>query len=172
MQRRPKDFALANRTILYAYTAGMVGIGRDQVVESPPALSLELYSTYDHCQALNVETAGPTFDVAASGSYAGAKGANLVDASARIGSDSKTLEVFLVNRDLQKDIDTTVRLSGGQTEGPVEMATLNASTLTEWNSFENPDRVKIEHSQPAISHGDLGILLPAHSVSRLKMRLR
>ena len=74
------------------------------------------------------------------GSYAGAKDANLVDASARISSDGKTLEVFLVNRDLEKDIDTTVRLSGGQTEGPVEMATLNGPSLTEWNSFENPDR--------------------------------
>jgi alpha-N-arabinofuranosidase len=172
MQRRPKEFVLANRTILYAYLAGMVGIGRDQVVESPPALSAELYSTYDHCEALNVETAGPTFDVAANGSYAGAKGANLIDASARIGSDGKTLEVFLVNRDLEKDIDTTVRLSGGQTDGPVEMATLNGPSLTEWNSFENPDRVKLEHSQPAINHGEVRILLPSHSVSRLKLGLK
>ena len=98
-------------------------------------------------------------------------GANLVDASARIGSDGKTLEVFLVNRDLEKDIETTVRLSGGQVDGPVEMATLIASSLTEWNSFEKPDRVKIEHSQLAINQGELRILLPSHSVSRLNVRL-
>lgn len=172
MQRRPKDFALANRTILYAYMAGMIGIGRDKVVESPPALSLELYSTYDHCQGLNVETAGPTFDVAPNGSYAGAKGANLVDASARIGSDGQTLEVFLVNRDLEKDIETTVRLSRGTLDGPVEMATLNAPSLTDWNSFENPDRVKIERSRLALSQGDVQVHLPAHSVSKLTARLK
>jgi alpha-L-arabinofuranosidase len=65
-----------------------------------------------------------------------------------------------------------VRLAGGQLEGPVEMARLNAPSLTEWNSFEHPDRVKIEHSQPAINHGELRILLPSHSVTRLKVRLR
>ena len=59
----------------------------------------------------------------------------MIDASARIGSDGRTLELFLVNRELEKSIDTTVVLSGGQNDGPIEMATLNASSLTEWNSF-------------------------------------
>jgi alpha-N-arabinofuranosidase len=172
MQRRPKDFAIANRTILYAYMAGIVGIGRDQVVESPTALSAELYSTYDRCQALRVETAGPTFDVAPSGSYAGAKGANLIDVSGRLGSDGKALEVFLVNRELEKDIETTVRLSGGLMDGPVEMATLNAPSLRDWNSFENPNNVKIEHSQPVLKDGEVRLLLPAHSLSKLIMELK
>jgi len=172
MQRRPKEFALANRVILYAYAMGIVGIGRDRVVASPPALNLELYSTYDRCESLSIETKGPTFDVAPRGDFKGAKGANVVDASARIGSDGKTLEVFLVNRDIEKDIDVMVRLSGGRMDGPVEMARLNAPSLTDWNSFENPDRVKIEHSQPAINHGELRILLPAHSISKLKVRLK
>jgi alpha-N-arabinofuranosidase len=172
MQRRPKEFVLANRVLLYGHAMGIVGIGRDRVVASPPALNLELYSTYDRCESLSIETKGPTFDVAPRGDFKGAKGANLVDASARLGSDGKTLEVFLVNRDIEKDIDTMVRLSGGQMDGPVEMARLNAPSLTEWNSFENPDRVKIEHSQLAINHGELRILLPAHSISKLKVRLK
>jgi alpha-L-arabinofuranosidase len=171
MQRRPKEFAIGNRTILYAYIAGMIGIGRDRVVASPPALSLELYSTYDHCQALKVEAAGPTFDVAPNGSYAGAKGANLIDASARLGSDGTTLEVFLVNRSLEENIDTAVRLSGGQPHSPVDLATLNGPSLVEWNSFEEPDRVKIENSQIALNQGTLQISLPAHSISKLTMSL-
>jgi alpha-N-arabinofuranosidase len=172
MQRRPKDFALANRVTLYAYTMGLLGIGRDRVVASPPALNLELYSTYDRCESLSIETKGPTFDVAPRGDFKGAKGANLVDASARLGSDGKTLEVFIVNRDIEKDIDVMVRLAGGQMDGSVEMATLNGPSLTDWNSFENPDRVKIEHSQPAINHGEVRILLPSHSISKLKVRLK
>jgi len=172
MQRRPKEFALANRVLLYGHAMGIVGIGRERVVASPPALNLELYSTYDRCESLSIETKGPTFDVAPRGDLKGAKGANLVDASARLGSDGKTLEIFLVNRDIEKDIDVMVRLAGGQMDGPVEMARLNAPSLTDWNSFENPDRVKIERSQPAIKHGEVRILLPAHSVSKLTSRLK
>ena len=95
-----------------------------------------------------------------------------LDASARIGSDGKTLELFLVNRDIEKDLDATVRLSGGQMDGPVEMAILNAASLTEWNSFENPDRVKIAHSQPAINNDEVRILLPSHSISKLKLSVK
>lgn len=171
MQRRPKDFAIGSRTILYAYTAGMIGIGRGRVVASPPALSLELYSTHDHCEALNVETAGPTFDVAPNGAFAGAKGANLIDASARIGSDGKTLEVFLVNRSSDDDIKTTVRVAGGQVNKLVDLATLNGPSLVEWNSFQEPDRVKIVNSQIAFTRRELPITLPAHSISKLQMSL-
>jgi alpha-N-arabinofuranosidase len=171
MQRRAKDFALANRTILYAFKAGMIAIGRDQVVETPVALSAELYSTYDRCAALKVETAAPTFDVAPNGDYAGAQGANLIDASARLGSDGMTLEVFLVNRDLDQDIRTTLRLSGRQGNGPVEIATLNGSSLTDGNSFEQPDRVKIEHSSGTVREGQLELVLLPHSLCKLTLRL-
>src|SRR6202034_764927 len=54
MQRRPKDFALATRTIIYAYMVGLIGIGRDRVVASPHALSLELFATHDQCESLEV----------------------------------------------------------------------------------------------------------------------
>jgi hypothetical protein len=72
MQRRPKDFALATRTIVYAYTVGLIGIGRDRVVASPPALSLELFATHDRCESLEVNVQGPTFEVAPKGRYLGA----------------------------------------------------------------------------------------------------
>jgi alpha-N-arabinofuranosidase len=169
MQRRPKEFILANRVILYAYAVGIVGIRRGQVVASPPALNLEFYSTYDRCESLEVEVTGPRFDVAPRGMFPGAKGASLVDVSARTSSDGKILEVFLVNRDLQEDIDSTVIISDRQQDSVVEVATLSGSSVTEWNSFEEPNRVKIEHSRQAINQGELRLLLPAHSVSKLTL---
>jgi alpha-N-arabinofuranosidase len=169
MQRRPKDFALTSRTILYAYALGLVGIGRDQVVSSPPALSLELYSTYDHCDSLGVEVKGPTFDVGAVKSFKGAHAANLLDVSARQSSDGKTLETFVVNRDLDNPMEASVRFSGKHVANAAQLATLTAASLLEWNSFDHPDRVKIQFSQLPIHDGQLQVTLPAHSISKLKL---
>ena len=77
MQRRPRDFAIGSRTLIYAYTQGLFGIGRDKVQMTPPALMLELYSTRDRCQSLRTDVQGPTFDVAAKGDFLGARGGAL-----------------------------------------------------------------------------------------------
>ena len=169
MQRRPKDFALTSRTILYAYGLGLVGIGRERVVSSPPALSLELYSTYERCDSLGVEVKGPTFDVAPVKNFKGAKAANLLDVSARQSSDGKTLETFLVNRDLDNPLETAVHFSGRRVGNAVQLATLTAESLMEWNSFDHPDRVKVQFSQLAIHDGQLQVTLPAHSISKLTL---
>jgi alpha-L-arabinofuranosidase len=171
MQRRPKDFALSTRTIVYAYMVGLVGIGRDRVVASPPALSVELYATRDRCESLEVSVQGPTFDVAPKGGYLGAKDANLLDVSARLHPDGKTSVVFVVNRDTEKDIPGNVRLSGGVVNGPVDLAIVAGDDLLAWNSFDHPERVKIERSQVPVDNNEMRYRFPAHSISRLTVRL-
>jgi alpha-L-arabinofuranosidase len=171
MQRRPKDFALATRTIVYAYTVGLIGIGRDRVVASPPALSLELFATHDQCESLDVNVQGPTFDVAPKGRYLGAKGAHLLDVSARLHPDGKTLAVFVVNRDLEKGIQASVRIPGRTFGGTVDLAIVNSDNLMEWNSFDHPGRVKIERSQVPVDNNEIDYRFPAHSISRLTVRL-
>lgn len=172
MQRRPGEFALASRTILYAYSMGLVGIGRDQVVASPPALSLELYSTYDRCTSLGVKVKGPTFNAPSKGGFVGAQDAPVIDAAARLGSDGKTVEVFLVNRDLDKSVQTSLRISGRPIAGSAEMATLAASSLTEWNSFEHPGRVKIHYSHLSVADEQMQVSMSAHSISRITLHVQ
>lgn len=172
MQRRPKDFGLATRTIVYAYTFGLIGIGRDRVVASPPALSLELYATRDQCESLDVSVQGPTFDVAPKGGYLGAKGANLLDVSARLHPDKKTLAVFVVNRDIEKAIQASVRVSGAGTSGNADLAIVSNDNLMEWNSFDEPERVKIKRSQIPVEKGEVKYLFPAHSISRLTVQVK
>jgi alpha-N-arabinofuranosidase len=172
MQRRPADFAIANRTLLYAYTVGLIGIARDRVVESPPALMLELYSTRERCQSLRTEVNSPTFDVPSKSGFSGAKGAAYLDVSARLRADGKTVELFVVNRHLEKDLEATVRWRGKEIEGPVEVVSLNAATLTEWNTFEEPRRVKLESTQVRADKDQLRYRFPAHSLTRFTVRLR
>jgi alpha-N-arabinofuranosidase len=171
MQRRPKDFALSTRTIIFAYMVGLLGIGRDRVVASPPALSVELYSTRDRCESLETDVQGPTFSSPAKGGYLGAQNANLLDVSARLHPDGKTVTVFVVNRDTEQDIQGSLRFSGGRVSGSADLAILTSNDLLDWNSFEEPERVKIMKSQVSLTESELRYQFPAHSISRVNIRL-
>ena len=172
MQRRPSDFGLSTRTIVYAYMLGLIGIGRDRVVASPSALSVELFATHDQCESLETDVQGPTFDVPSKSGYLGAKNANLLDVSARLHPDGKTVAVFVVNRDIEREIPGSVRLSGGVASNLAELAIVSSDNLLEWNSFAEPDRVKIKRSQMSVERGEVHFVFPAHSIVRLTIRLQ
>jgi len=171
MQRRPQDFGLSTRTIVYAYMLGLIGIGRDRVVASPSALSVELFATRDRCESLETAVEGPTFDVAPARGYLGAKNANLLDVSARLHSDGKTLAIFVVNRDIEKEIPGTVRILGAMAGKTAELALISNANLLEWNTFAEPERVKITRSRVPVENGEVRYTFPAHSISRLTIRL-
>lgn len=172
MQRRPGDFGLATRTIVYAYMLGLIGIGRDRVVASPSALSVELFATRDPCESLEAGVEGPTFDVAPKGGYLGAKNASLLDVSARLHRDGKTVAVFVVNRETEKEIPASVRLMGGGAAPLAELAVVWSDNLLEWNSFAEPERVKIKRFELPVENGELRHTFPAHSISRITFRVQ
>ena len=172
MQRKPRDFGLSTRTIIYAYTLGLIGIRRDRAIATPPGLSVELFATRDQCQSLETTVQGPTFDVAPKGGYLGAKNADFVDVSARLHPDGKTVMVFIVNRDIENDISANVLISGAVVSKPVDLAVVSSQNLLEWNSFAEPERVKIQHTQIPVGNNELRCLLPAHSISRLTILLK
>jgi alpha-N-arabinofuranosidase len=171
MQRRPDDFALANRTLLYAYALGMIAIGRDRVAVSPPGLMLELSATHDRCRSLRNEVRGPTFDLPARDGFSAVKGADYLDVSARLRPDGKTVELFVVNRDVRYAIDATVSWHGGSATGSADLAVLNSTSLREWNSFEDPHRVCVETAQERLTDGRLRHRFPAHSLTRVTVQV-
>jgi alpha-N-arabinofuranosidase len=172
MQRKPEDYGLSTRTIVYAYMLGVIGIGRDHAVATPPALSIELFATRERCQSLETSVQGPTFDVAAKGGYLGAKNANLLDISARLHPDGKTVAIFVVNRDIEKEIAATVQVSGQLVGKSAELAILANENMLEWNTFAEPERVKINHLQVPVEHNEIRYTFPAHSIARLTIQLR
>jgi alpha-L-arabinofuranosidase len=171
MQRRPNDFGLSTRTIMYAYILGLIGIGRDRVVASPPALSIELFATRDRCDSLETVVEGPTFDVAPAHGYLGAKNANLLDVSARLHADGKTVDAFVVNRDIEREVPANIRFVGAVLAKSAELALISSENLLEWNTFAEPERVRIKHSQLAVENNELQCTFPAHSISRFAIRL-
>jgi len=65
IHRRPDDFVLTSRTLLYAYLIGLVSIRRDIAFSTPAGLMMELYSTRDRCQSLKLEVVSSTFSTTA-----------------------------------------------------------------------------------------------------------
>jgi alpha-L-arabinofuranosidase len=49
---------------------------------------------------------------------------------------------------------------------------LNAASLGAWNSFKEPDRVKIVHTEAQAEANNLPYRFPAHSITKLTVRLQ
>jgi alpha-N-arabinofuranosidase len=171
MQRRPKDFVLASRTLLYAYLRGMIAIRRDRAIATPAALMMELYSTGDPCQSLRTNVVSGTFSTKAMNpGFAGVKEAKYLDVSARLRSDGKTIDLFVVNRNLEESINGAVHFDGGSIETEVQAAILEAPALLAWNTFDEPHRVSIKRIRLRADAGSLSYSFPAHSIVAFTVR--
>lgn len=167
MQRRPKDFGLSSRTLLYAYMLGLIASSRDKVVLSPPALMLELFSTREQTVSLDCEVESPTFNVAAVEGYRGVTGAKYLDVSARAVPGKHEIEVFVVNRNLTEPLTAKVRIEGAVAGQSVAGAVLNAADLNEWNSFAEPDRVTLHKTDGRLEGNQVQWKFEPHSLTRL-----
>jgi alpha-L-arabinofuranosidase len=167
MQRRPNDFGLSSRTLLYAYQVGLIASSRDKVVLSPPALMLELFSTRERVESLDCDVASPVFDVAGVDGYVGVKGAKYLDVSARTAPGKREIEVFVVNRDLTHPLTAKIQIEGAATGEKVAAAVLNGSDLNQWNGFDSPDRVVIRNSDIKVEGGRAEWTFEPHSLTRL-----
>ncbi len=168
IHRRPNDFVLTSRTLLYAYLIGLITIRRDQAFATPAALMMELYSTEAACQSLRTEVASSTFSTKAmSPSFPEVKDAKHLDVSARVHPDKKTVDMFVINRNLAQLMDCSVRFLGGSIEPNVEITTLKAATLLARNTFDVPNNVQLARARLQCDGDSLKYTFPAHSITKL-----
>lgn len=171
IHRRPDDFVLTSRTLLYAYLVGLIPIRRDRTFATPVALMMELYSTRDACQSLETDIVSSTFSTKAMNpGFPEVREAKHLDVSARVHSDGKTVDVFVVNRHLEQPIDGTVRFVGGSIEPDIQAAILSAPTFLARNTFDEPNQVRIERVRRQADAGSLNYRFPAHSIVKLTLR--
>jgi alpha-N-arabinofuranosidase len=172
MQRRPQDFGLSSRTLLYAYQVGLIANARDKVVLSPPALMLELFSTRERTVSLDCDVESPTFNVASADGYPGVTGAKYLDVSARAVPGRHAIEVFVVNRDLTQPLTARVQIDGATPEAGVAAMVLNGPDLNEWNSFDAPDRVAIHKADGKLEGNQMQWKFEPHSLTRLTIPIK
>ncbi|MBI2425529.1 MAG: hypothetical protein HYV27_22075 [Candidatus Hydrogenedentes bacterium] len=169
MQRRPADFALANKTLLYAYAVGEIGIRRDALHVSPCGLMMQLYATRERCRAVEVRTVCDSFKVEPLRPHDATRHVPELDASARIFENGEA-ELFVVNRNLEAPVSCRIALRG-VAGNSVEVAVLTADSVLARNAFARPDRVRIETSSiPLESDAVLLHTFPKHSLTRLRFK--
>jgi alpha-N-arabinofuranosidase len=175
MQNRPRDFAMACRTILYAAAYGIIAIDENKAIATPSALMMELYATRDHCRSLKTEVKSEKFRVKpfrpqrrgvvigwlAVGEFP------YLHVSSRIHPDDRTVDVFVVNRNAKREIETTITWVGGEVEPTVNVSELMAKKLLSRNPFGNPNNLKITSRVVSTDGRELKHVFPAHSVTRL-----
>jgi len=171
IHRRPNDFILTSRTLLYAYLIGLVSIRRDAAFSTPAGLMMELYSTRDNCQSLKTEVVSRAFSTTAmSPSFPAVKDAKYLDVSARVHPDGKTVDLFVVNRNLEQSVDCAVQFLGADLEADVEATTLNAQSLLARNTFIEPNKIQLGRSRLQVAGDSLNYQFPTHSITRLTIR--
>jgi alpha-N-arabinofuranosidase len=90
-----------------------------------------------------------------------------LDVLATRDSQSGALVLFVVNRDWNQAIPTSIRIQDFTPAPEVQLRSLNADSITVENDEEHPDRVHPMSSSLKLTGPALHYAFPAHSVSVL-----
>ncbi len=150
---------------------GGLGKRRGIVYAEPVWWATHLYSTQPGTIPVEVRAESPVFS--SKGRYC-AKRENVpyLDAAALLDPEGKTCTVFVINRHAEKAMETTLELEGFPASEEVEAVVLKAGSLTERNSWDDPDRIRPQPSRLRLSDGRLTHRFPPLSLTRLTIRRR
>jgi alpha-L-arabinofuranosidase len=91
----------------------------------------------------------------------------VVDASATLSDDGKTLFIGLINRHPESDVEVQLDLGNFKAKPTVQMWQLWSENFTDTNTFEQPEKVKPTEQTISLNEA-LNLKLPRHSVTVLK----
>jgi alpha-N-arabinofuranosidase len=141
---------------------------RGRVYLTPQYWAFSLYSNYAGDTLVASQTEVRTYDV-----HEGVRrapeipGVPYLDVLATRRSTSGDLVLFVVNRDWNNAIPTSIRFKDFTPAATVQVWTLNADAITSQNDEEHPDRVRPVSSTLPLSGAELHYAFPPHSVSAL-----
>jgi alpha-N-arabinofuranosidase len=122
----------------------------------------ELYSRTCGTVALDAFWQGETFS---GGDYTGLR---VLDVSATLDEQRKSLSVYVVNRSQTQAMETTISLDSGHLAGSVRASVVNGPDIKAENSFAIPDRVRaIETEYKADKQTSFTYTFEPHSVTAL-----
>jgi alpha-L-arabinofuranosidase len=139
---------------------------RSQVYAAPGYWVLRMYSTTHATRPVAVE--------AQSGSYSVAQGVGrlpniaqvpFLDVFAALNDGGDRLTLFCVNRSLDSDIASAIRVDGFAGDGRAEVQTLKGDNLDDANNEDDPDRVIPTRTSEEVSGGALRHVFPRVSVT-------
>jgi alpha-L-arabinofuranosidase len=139
---------------------------RGQVFATPSYYVFKMYASADATQPVSVN--------ADAGSYSVKQGVDrlpeiaavpYLDVVAALSQDGSKLTLFCVNRSLQTDIATKIRLQGFGAARTAKVQVLSSDALSDVNDEVDPERVQpVENSEP-VQHDALSHIFPHASVT-------
>jgi alpha-N-arabinofuranosidase len=145
--------------LVNGWPGGIIQASRHGVFVSPLYHVNRMYSTHRGAERLRSQVDGPTFDSTAEG-----PDVPVLDAVSSLSADGRRIFLKLVNTDLTRDLEVTVRVIGAGVGRRAERVLLAADSLAARTSFRTPDALRPERD--AIDVGDVFPLrLPKHSIS-------
>jgi alpha-N-arabinofuranosidase len=162
-----------NAFIRHAYSVKMANIAqivnviapiftrREGLVFQTIFYPFELYSSTCGQVSLDVWWQGDTFT---GGEYTGVR---TLDVSATLDESQKQLVVYVVNRSLTEDMETTIQLTTGSFTGQVKAFTVNGPDIKAENTFDTPNEVGTRENTLAAEGQSLNYTFEPHSVTAL-----
>lgn len=92
----------------------------------------------------------------------------LLDVAATRNEARRTLTIAVVNRDADRDIQTTVRLTDAAISAPISAFEINGVDVLATNSFDHPYAVAVTEKQLDHTGDGFDYAFPAHSVTVLR----
>ncbi|MGB7134920.1 MAG: alpha-L-arabinofuranosidase C-terminal domain-containing protein [Acidobacteriaceae bacterium] len=139
---------------------------RGQVYAAPGYWALRMYSTARASRPVAVETQSGSYSVQHGvGRLPDIGNVPYLDVVAALNEAGDRLTLFCVNRSLDTDIPSEIRIDGFAADKSAQVQTLRGDNIGEGNDEDDPDRVIPTQTSEAISGGALRHVFPRESVT-------
>ena len=150
--------------LINGWPGGIIQASRHGVFVTPVYLVNQLYATRLGAERLAAKISSPAFNSSREGT-----GIPVLDAVASRSADGSRIFIKAVNTS-QQTLQTTITLSGCEVEPKGEIETINADSLTDFNSFATPAAVTIKRAAINAAR-TFSADLPPHSVSVITLNI-
>lgn len=143
---------------------------RSQVFAAPSYYAFRMYSTAHATRPVKVETQAGSYSVRHGvGRIPDISNVPYLDVVAALNDKSDTLTLFCVNLSIDTDIPADIKVAGF-TAAAADVQTLRASSISDGNDEDDPERVVPETTQERIAQSGLRHVFPHESVTRIVLK--
>lgn len=149
---------------------GLIVASGDRVARTTLYYPFVMYSNLSGTSRVKSDVKCETFSSPAAGGIPSMEDVPVLDCSATLSDDRKTLTLFVINRDMTEDVEVELEVDGFDPRGKVEVHCLNGPDAGAVNWYGRDEVVNIK-----MSRADAGDILPrrsfpAHSATALVFR--
>ncbi|MEM3658122.1 MAG: alpha-L-arabinofuranosidase C-terminal domain-containing protein [Candidatus Hadarchaeum sp.] len=134
-----------------------------RIVLTPQYLVFKMYCNNKGANVLRTFTDSDLYMSSSIGEYV-----PHVDISAMLSEDSKTLYIYALNRDEEDSVELQIVLKGFNPKSGMQQF-ISGESVDDKNTFEDPDRVKIEEARIQVTEGEVRVDLKPHSVNVIRL---